>query len=415
MKKEYDFESAISLDFVVCDKLEGYQEAINCLAIKSKFLADVAQAFSGEATNKIPTACVVFSNLSGNPLSLKFNYAFWHRLNLQERAAIIGHEMLHVVLNHGKRQLNLDNKKMANIAMDICVNELLDINFNINPEYAPILNEAVYLDKINPELEKGRCFEYYYKNLGKDVESQFTSIDIHEWMDNLDLHPSDIEKIKEKLKKHGIDASKLFDSIKKMRSKHGGSDPGVLEKIFEKIDLEEYRKAKWGSVLRKIIKKMEVSQVDEDDWFRLPRRMLEDQGIIIPNNENFEEKIKKRNIHIFLDTSGSCSEWSSSFLGSATHFPNDNFNVNLYCFDTNIYPIEAKKPKLNGFGGTSFDSISRYVDKKIKSYDAIIVLTDGYGDNSVYKNPKLWHWVLTTDYTKLVPLSSNLYNIENII
>ena len=46
-----------------------------------------------------------------------------------------------------------------------------------------------------------------------------------------------------------------------MRSKHGGSDPGVLEKIFEKIDLEEYRKAKWGSVLRKIIKKMEKDTI----------------------------------------------------------------------------------------------------------------------------------------------------------
>jgi len=415
MKKEYDFDSAISLEFSPSSKLEGYKEAVQCLKQKSVFLADVASIFSGEATQSIPTACVVFSSISGNPLSIKFNYGFWNKLNLQERAAIIAHEMLHVILNHGQRQLDLLDKKLANVAMDICVNEILDIEFSINPEFAPILNEAVYLEKIDPNLEKGRCFEYYYKNINKEKSCDFLSIDMHDWMNSHNIHPSDIEKMIEKLKKNGADTKSIFDLIKKLRLKHGGSEPGVLEKIFDKIDLNDYRKAKWGRVLKKIIKKVELNYVEDDDWFRSGRRQLDNDDFIIPFNETMDEVITKREIHMFLDTSGSCSDWSSVFLGSALYFPTKNFNVNLYAFDTSIYKINTKKPKLNGFGGTSFDSVSRYVDKKIKKYDAIIVLTDGYGDNAIYKKPKLWHWILTTDYTQLIPSCSNMYSLESII
>ncbi len=415
MKKEYDFDSAISIEFSHSSKLNGYNEAVQCLRQKSNFLADVASIFSGEATQAIPTACVVFSSISGTPLSVKFNYGFWSKLNLQERAAIIAHEMLHVILNHGKRQIDLLDKKLANIAMDICVNEILDSEFQINPEYAAVLKEAVYLDKIDPNLEKGRCFEYYYKNISKESISDFTSIDIHDWMNAHNIHPSDIDQMIERMKKNGLDMKSIFDLIKKLRLKHGGSEPGILEKIFEKNDLSEYRKARWSKVIKKIIKKVELNYVNDDDWFRSGRRQIDNEEFIIPFNETLDEVTAKRNIHMFLDTSGSCSEWSNSFLGSALYFPNNNYNVNLYSFDTRIYKINAKKPKLNGFGGTSFDSISRYVNDTIKKYDAIIVLTDGYGDNSIYKKPKLWHWIMTTDYTQLIPSSSNIYALESIV
>lgn len=419
--EEYAFEDNESIsqfrfeEFHLTYELEGYNEAVQCLRQKSELLGDLASAFIAKSVKNIPTACVKFSSINGDPLSLEFNFAFWHKLNMQERAAIIGHEMMHVILQHGSRLTGIEDRNAANIAMDICVNELLRSLFGIDENFAPILNTCVYLEKIDPSLEKNRCFEYYYKNIVNKNTKKFNTIDCHNAIFDYQLLPEELDKIIQRFRAKGVSLNKLGTLVKALRMQYGGSEPGDLEKMVEKESALEEKRAKWGKVLKRIILKMENQNIDECDWFRENRRNFSDSNIFLPNNETFDESIKKRNVHIFMDTSGSCSEWSGAFFSSAIHFPKDKFNVKIYCFDTKVYEINLKNPRLMGFGGTSFMSLSKYIDKNIKDYDAVIVLTDGYGDSSNYKRPELWHWVITTNYTDLIPKLSKKYHINNII
>ena len=75
---------------------------------------------------QIKTARVCF-NKNGNLVSFEFNPKYWNKLSNYERAFVIAHESLHVILNHGKRIFpkTKEEHKTANVAMDIAVNEML--------------------------------------------------------------------------------------------------------------------------------------------------------------------------------------------------------------------------------------------------------------------------------------------------
>ena len=71
----------------------------------------------------IPTAAVSFDRV-GKFLNFLFNPKFWKSLDDYEKLFVVSHEMLHLILNHGIRQVGLI-PELANIAMDVVVNETL--------------------------------------------------------------------------------------------------------------------------------------------------------------------------------------------------------------------------------------------------------------------------------------------------
>ena len=73
--------------------------------------------------NSIDTAAVSFDKL-GNFILFQFNENFWSNLDMDGKLFVICHEMLHIILNHGKRSKNTlsENKIAANMALDIVVN-----------------------------------------------------------------------------------------------------------------------------------------------------------------------------------------------------------------------------------------------------------------------------------------------------
>lgn len=402
-----------------------FKNAVDEIKTKSKHMAALANCFSFSSDHNVQTACVEFSANKGNPLQLKFNPEFWDSLNQQERCAIISHEIMHIILNHGQRMLYNNNQdiKIQNIAMDICVNEILKCHFNIDEKYAPILKNGVYAEKISKELSKERCYEYYYRFLKQNPESipNSLSIDSHEWMKNFsELSNSQkkeiIKNITNTLKKSGMTQYEIKKFLENMRMKYSstGTQPGHLEKILDGSESEIKRQTSWQKVLKKIKKVFEEKYNEDDNWILKQRRNFYESDFLIPSNESKIEKTKKRHIHIFMDTSGSCGEWAETFMGSSLAFPKDNFELSLYCFDTEVYEIDKQKPHLKGFGGTSFKCISDYINNKIDKYDCIIVLTDGYGDNAIYKRPNLWHWILTSDFIDFIPKKSKVYHLEDI-
>ena len=80
--------------------------------------------------DEIETAAIEFDR-NGNYIQFSFNPIFWSDLSLDSKLFVICHEMLHVILNHGKRSknLNIQKKVTANICLDIVVNHSLVNNF----------------------------------------------------------------------------------------------------------------------------------------------------------------------------------------------------------------------------------------------------------------------------------------------
>jgi predicted metal-dependent peptidase len=275
------------------------------------------------------------------------------------------------------------------------------------------------LEKIDASLQSGRCFEYYYKNIinsNIDINKFANGID-HEWLEKIsNLGDEQLKKITDWLKKNGVDLKDLQKLIKKIKQKYSipGTEPGNIEKALNFNEEEDLKNTNWQNVLNKIVKRFENQNSQVESWFEQPRRRDWQSDYALPNNESLCDTIAKRNIHIFMDTSGSCLNWSSAFMSSAMAFPKDKFNVFLYNFDVKVYEINKKSKTLLGYGGTSFRCISDYVNNKIKKYDAIIVLTDGYGDYAEYKKPRLWHWVLIEDYKICIPNESKIYNLSDL-
>ena len=82
-------------------------------------------------TKAIPTAAVGFDKF-GQVLYMLLNPDFWDSLNVVNKAFVIAHESLHIILNHGKRGHEYSDQKLVNVAQDIVINEMLFTDFKFN-------------------------------------------------------------------------------------------------------------------------------------------------------------------------------------------------------------------------------------------------------------------------------------------
>ena len=138
--------------------------------------------------DNIPTACIAFDDKNMKP-RFYFNPDFWESLDEYSRTFIICHEMLHVVLDHGNRSLNLGpegaKKKLANpeavanIAMDIVVNHMLVNNFGFSREAVQNQEKLCWVDTVFlegfdggevPEVADDLNFEQYFTMLRNNAQ-----------------------------------------------------------------------------------------------------------------------------------------------------------------------------------------------------------------------------------------------------
>jgi hypothetical protein len=111
--------------------------------------------------------------------------------------------------------------------------------------------------------------------------------------------------------------------------------------------------------------------------------------------EDFIFSKSKIDLLFFLDTSGSCWYLKDRFFNLAESLPKKRFNVNLFCFDTQVYKTDIKSRNLYGGGGTKFDIIESYIIKNYNKYpDAIFIISDGEGTKVTPKYPKKWNWFI---------------------
>lgn len=374
----------------------------------------------------ISTAGVGFDQ-DGQCVQFLFNPKFWSRLDDTSRLFVIGHECLHVILNHGARiksTFDSFDQRLANVAMDVVVNSLLVRQFGFNREelhpevsekgcwYEDIFDEAVY-------AQEAAYFEFYFHRLRERCQDGHgnpelpTPFDDHEQIDRLPSHVVEgaVESAGEQMSPS--EAREWNESI------GGGGEGGsqVYTVPVEPIDTSR----RWETVVKDWVRQRREMMFDEQ-WGRPNRRLqMMDQDLMLPSEHwtismQGQDRIQ---VWFFQDASQSCEQHIERFFRAAESIPDDKFEVRFFAFDTTVTEVDMDDREVEGGGGTSFKILGQYVRREIRENEcdypeAVFVLTDGYGNQVNLAYPERWHWFLTEVHTtRHIPSESHVYTLDD--
>lgn len=392
-----------------------------------------------EETKAIPTAAVSFDK-SGKCFRLSINPDFWAAQSYTQQLFILCHEFLHIYYKHGAKAKSLikerrmSEMKIANVAMDLCVNRTLTTSFgfkrsDIDPESNYCWVDTVFKDRIE---DPDRYFEYYFNlikdnatvinvGIGKGNGKGGNLVDSHEGLSSLD--DNEIEEILGEIadKTHSENAHDFIkkadkgkDGDNERKNKQAGSSAG---NSFLKVKAEYRPKARWEQLVRQWCK-YAISSGDSDNWVRPNRRMacLDSGELFLPSNSEYSGNEKEKvSISLFMDVSGSTFHLADRFFKCCSTIPLNKFDVNTYQFDTKVR--ELKNGEITGGGGTSYRVIEDWLireETKGKPYPSSVwILTDSWGDVVTPKYPDRWVWLLTSDARKEnLPKNCNYYDLS---
>jgi len=333
-------------------------------------------------TNRVKTAGVTIDGIN---FKLLINEEFWNKQSDFQKLALLKHEILHLAMFHLTDFDHLTDHKLANIAMDCEINQL--INKTWLPDN-PVLPST--FPELNLEALKGT--HYYYEKLrdAKDKNMKNLVQQIKEALANgecvvkaddgtvIDISNHGLwEEIEDQLNEADKSLIKsqtehLMKDIAEQIEKSRGTVPGELAHLLEKMKNKEAPKFDWRGYLRTFV------GGSLNIYTKKLRRKF---------NKRFEDnpglKIKKRrHILVGLDTSGSVSnEEIVEFFHEIDHICRTGSDVTLLQFDAAISDISVYKPsqeiKLYGRGGTDFSPAIAYYNEHYRKYTCLIMLTDG--------------------------------------
>lgn len=300
--------------------------------------------------------------------NILINNTFFSSLSSSEQNAVMLHEVLHLALLHVFR-MNNRNSEVWNIAADIVVNDLIDLNTSFTLPKGAIRDKSF----------RKKSVEYVYEQLIKNNKR----LKLYN-LDNPDLlsDRTDVTQTKQidENEQHEIETY-WKDNIQVLQksaeiNKDKGSIPGGLEAEIGTVLEPE---VDWRTALWKFVAKT-PSDFDEYD-----RRFFY-RGLYLEGLES--ESI---NVSVCIDTSGSVSDhlleqFMGELKGILRSYP--HVKCDLFYADWSLngpYEIDSIEgvPKVIGRGGTSFKPFFNYIKKNndhFNSNKALIYLTDGFGD-----------------------------------
>ena len=356
----------------------------------------------------LPTAGV---SKNGINYQLAINEEFWTSLSEKHQMGLLKHELLHIAFGHLVSFGSFRNKKLANVAMDMEINQYID------PDYLPdggidINNyEDLNLD------EKAGC-RYYYDKLQqlkdeKDKDGTCGNEEMDKLLDNVDSgdvpdHSTweefdDLSEAEKKLIEKQI--QKVLSDAKEQTIKKRGNVPGEIEGV---IIIEEIVKPKfdWRSYVRRFSgtsTKVFTKKIRRKE----NRRYDENPGL----------KIKmKQHMLLAIDTSGSVSDTElTEFMNEIHHIYKAGVDITIVQCDTSINSIEEYKGKnelnVKGRGGTEFDPVLDYYNANQKKYTSLVYFTDGECYTSVKPKGRVL-WVLSERSSMNESLPGHVIKLE---
>ena len=340
-------------------------------------------------SKKLPTAGVSKQNIN---FQLAINPEFWESLSEDHKLGLLKHELLHIAFNHLTTFSMFSDKKLANVAMD------MEINQYIAKDWLP--EGGIDVDTYAPELDLDRRAgsRYYYNKLKQfqedkdqngtcgcgNMDSLLEDIengdipDHSTWEEFQDMPEAEKKLVEKQLQK-------ILSDAKEQTIKKQGTVPGEIEGV---IIIEEIVKAKfdWRGFIRRF------TGVSTRVFTKKIRRK---------ENRRFDDnpglKVKMRQ-HMLLgiDTSGSVSDSElKEFMNEIHHIYKCGVEITIVQCDTEIKSIEEYKGKFDmtvkGRGGTYFDPVIEYFNANQRKYTSLVYFTDG--EATAYVKPRghiLW-------------------------
>jgi predicted metal-dependent peptidase len=325
-------------------------------------------------SKRVPTAGV---SKNGINYQLTINTEFWESLSEDHRYGLLKHELLHIAFGHLTTFFKFTNKKLANVAMD------MEINQYISKQYLP--EGGIDIDDYaDLNLDRKAGARYYYDKLNqlqdeKDKNGTTGDPNMDQLLDNIENgdipdHSTwedfeDLTEAEQKLIEKQL--QKVLTDAKEQTEKKKGNIPGEIEGL---IIIEEIVKPKfdWRGFIRRF------TGVSTKVFTKKIRRK---------ENRRFEAnpglKVKmKQHMLLAIDTSGSVSDDElKEFMSEIYHIYKCGVDITVIQCDTSIRSIEPYKGKfemvVQGRGGTEFDPVLEYFNENQKKYTSLVYFTDG--------------------------------------
>ena len=356
----------------------------------------------------LPTAGV---SKNGINYQLAINEEFWTSLSEKHQMGLLKHELLHIAFGHLVSFGSFRNKKLANVAMDMEINQYID------PEYLPDggidINNYEDLD-----LDRKAGCRYYYDKLQqlkdeKDKDGTCGNEEMDKLLDCIDNgdvpdHSTweefdDLSEAEKKLIEKQL--QKVLSDAKEQTIKKRGNVPGEIEGV---IIIEEIVRPKfdWRSYVRRFSgtsTKVFTKKIRRKE----NRRYDENPGL----------KIKmKQHMLLAIDTSGSVSDTElTEFMNEIHHIYKAGVDITIVQCDTSINSIEEYKGKnelnVKGRGGTEFDPVLDYYNANQKKYTSLVYFTDGECYTSVKPKGRIL-WVLSERSSMNESLPGHVIKLE---
>lgn len=419
---------------IILEEIEDYEDLSIFMLEYSSLFYSFWELGKPVFSDKIETACVMFGNDEDDLLFL-FNKKFWEKSSSYEKLFTICHELLHVYLKHGFRIDKKDMNTFYNYSVDIVVNHLLINRYGFEKERLSDWKKFCWVETVfpNTDISEEMSCEYYYSKLMKQGSTdKLCTVDSHKFLgtktnkdgnqvvfefDSSDKDDNNegekelsnilddyIEKALDGVSEEDIeDLMYLYKKFKNDFENEKISAGDNPEKYVQKVknNRKKDNKIKWENLIKKwVASKTKMSFKNKQQWARENRRTtMLNSNLILPSDMEIENKInEKYKVLFFLDTSGSCYNFSQKFWDIAKNIRRDIFDVEFFNFDTEIHKINEKDAIFTGYGGTSFACLNDYVNSLDRHPDGIFVITDGYANGKVvHKKPEKWAWLLTTD------------------
>jgi predicted metal-dependent peptidase len=404
------------------------------------FLTNVLRIGSPKWTNAIPTACVT---LTGKPIKMQaqeeenenfefwFNPEFWDSPgvgdNVEQRAFIVAHETMHIVLNHLKlvnsyinrkrykelvekmrtegnlteRQDIIDSIKLQqiqqklNIAMDCVINDYL-----VHSGFTPWSNccrgekyigeDAAFLTvrDVYERLPEIPWDESNAIQIGKSDGRGGNVMDSHDWL----FDPNMAEKIADAIEKMNKEAAKggLPQDLKDKKEEEAGNETEEQKKLRESMqagseagNIQSFKainglEMAWVKLLKQldpnIFKEAAIGPPPKAVWHKRPRK-LGARAFQEVNLPAFDGKDPKREKHVkekpaivmALDYSGSIGAGDADrFATLCCSIPRDRIKLFCCTFTTQYTVFDPENPHGGGIGGTDFDAITAFIEDKVR-------------------------------------------------
>jgi predicted metal-dependent peptidase len=377
-------------------KQESLAKASKELMLKEPFYGLFLIGLNKLWSKKVPTAGVSKHNIN---FQLAINEEFWETLSPEHHIGLLKHELLHIAFFHLTMHDDFVDKKLANIAMDLEINQYIDKMYlpdggcTIDNEmFAPMnlptkAGCRVYYDLLQQELDNGnqdlqKLLDAIRKGYSSDGNGNPVP-DHSTWEEFDDLSDAE-KKLIQKQVEHQL--KEVAEQIEKSR----GNVPGEMKGLLDRLNSKEPPKFDWKAYLRRF------TGGSQKVFTKKLRRKF---------NKRFEDnpglKIKHRkHILVAVDTSGSVSDTEvQEFFHEIGHINKTGAEITVVQCDTHIRHIgpykAGDKIEIHGRGGTYFDPVLEMYNENQDKYTCLIYLTDGECDCSVKPRGKML-WVIST-------------------